>query len=104
MKLHIYVKNALTHEVEIDSVIDIENNDIDIIRANHHCFYETFRDCHVNFTWPSDYPEVYGDNFIAGVPYNMERDQELVNEGKMTWQEQMDKWHGTNIANQTILN
>ena len=32
MQLRIHVKNALTKEVEIDSVINIENEDIEIIK------------------------------------------------------------------------
>ena len=38
MKLRIHVKNALTKEVEIDSTIDIINDDIEILRANHNVF------------------------------------------------------------------
>ena len=95
MKVHIYVKNALTKEVVFDSVIEsIAYDDINIINANHQAFVETFPDCHVNFTWESDYPEVYGMNFIAGVPLNMELDHERVAKGEMTWQEEMRKWYG----------
>ena len=49
MKLRIHVKNALTKEVEIDSTIEIINEDIEIIRANHNVFYEVFPDCGVSW-------------------------------------------------------
>lgn len=97
MKLRIHVKNALTKEVEIDSVIDIENDDIEIIRANHNCFYETFPDCHVNFEWPSSNVELFGTNFIGGVPRNMELDQAKIDTGEMSWQSYMKKWHNMDV-------
>ncbi len=96
MQIRIYVKNALTKEVVIDSAINVINEDIEIIRANHTVFEEVYPDCHVNFEWLSSNPELYGNNFIAGVPVNMERDAVLVAEGKMKWQEEMNKWYGTN--------
>lgn len=104
MQIKIYVKNALTKEVVIDSIINVINEDIEIIRANHRVFEEVYPDCHVNFEWPSSNPELYGNNFIAGVPVNMQRDQELVAKGEMTWQEEMNKWHGINFSNEITLN
>jgi hypothetical protein len=93
MNIRIYVKNALTKQVEIDNVISVINEDIEIIRANHQVFVEAYPDCHVNFEWEAANP-LHGKNFIAGMPLNMERDQDRVAKGEMTWQEEMSKWHG----------
>jgi len=97
MKIRIHVKNALTKEVEIDSVIDVINEDMDIISANHQVFVEVYPDCHVNFEWPSSNVELFGNNFIAGVPRNMELDQIKIDKGEMSWQRYMKKWHNTDI-------
>jgi hypothetical protein len=97
MKLRIHVKNALTKEVEIDSTIEIINEDIEIIRANHNVFYEVFPDCHVNFEWPSSNVELFGTNFIGGVPRNMELDQAKIDTGEMSWQSYMKKWHNMDV-------
>ena len=96
MQLRIHVKNALTKEVEIDSVINIENEDIEIIRANHNVFYEVYPDCHVNFEWEASDP-IHGTNFIGGVPRNMELDQAKIDTGEMSWQSYMKKWHNMDV-------
>jgi hypothetical protein len=103
MNIRIHVKNALTKEVEIDNVIDVINEDMDIIRANHQVFVEVYPDCHVNFEWPSIDVKKYGMNFIAGVPVNMERDAVLVAKGEMSWQEEMNKWYGCNYEVPTTI-
>jgi hypothetical protein len=103
MKLRIHIKNALTKEVEIDNTVNIINEDIEIIRANHQVLVEAYPDCHVNFEWPSIDVEKYGMNFIAGVPVNMERDAVLVAEGKMSWQEEMNKWYNCNYEVPTTI-
>jgi len=91
MNIRIYVKNALTKEVVIDHTVTIDDYDSDLMwtnmQLNHKGMSEMMPDCHVNFEFDN------GD-FIAGVPLNMERDQERVVKGEMTWQEEMSKWHG----------
>jgi hypothetical protein len=36
-------------------------------------------------------------DFIAGVPLNMELDQARIDTGEMSWQSYMKKWHNTDI-------
>ena len=96
MNVRIYIKNALTKEVITDNVIDVDNTSSEVMDGNHRALSEGFPDCHVNFEWPSIDVEKFGMNFIAGVPVNMELDQDRVANGEMDWKDYELKWFGLN--------
>jgi hypothetical protein len=95
MKVRIYIKNALTKEIATDHVITVEDSDKELMwtnmQLNHKALSECFPDCHVNFEFLDN------QDFIAGVPHNMEIDQIKIDKGEMSWQRYMKKWHNTDI-------
>jgi hypothetical protein len=95
MKVRIYIKNALTKEIATDHVITVEDYDKELMwtnmQLNHKALSESFPDCHVNFEFLDN------QDFIAGVPHNMELDQIKIDKGEMSWQRYMKKWHNTDI-------
>jgi len=95
MKVRIYIKNALTKEIVTDHIITVEDYDKELMwknmQLNHKALSESFPDCHVNFEFLDN------EDFIAGVPHNMELDQIKIDKGEMSWQRYMKKWHNTDI-------
>ena len=83
--MKIRIVNALTNEIVVDNTIEV-SNDMDVIRANHEAFAETFPDCTVSFSLDN------GD-FICGMARNQMKDELAYVNGKMTWQEYCDKWY-----------
>jgi hypothetical protein len=86
MTLKIFVYDYLTKTVEIDTAIEIEQ-DMEVIKANHAVYRETFPNCQVNFV-------VDQNNFIFAPPLNQEKDERAYDEGRMSWNEYVSKWHG----------
>jgi hypothetical protein len=86
MDIKIFVFNHLTHETVIDSTITV-NGDFATVEANHQVFREIHPDCQVNFV-------IDKDNFIFAPPLNQEKDEIAYDEGLMTWNEYVSKWHG----------
>jgi len=86
MDIKIFVFNYLTHETIIDNTITV-NGDFATAEANHQVFREVYPDCQVNFV-------IDQDNFIFAPPINQEKDETAYNEGRMTWNEYVTKWHG----------
>jgi hypothetical protein len=95
MKVRIYIKNALTKEIVTDHVITVEDYDKELMwtnmQLNHKALSESFPDCHVNFEFLDN------QDFIAGVPHNMELDQAKIDTGEMSWQSYMKKWHNMDV-------
>jgi hypothetical protein len=96
MKVRIYIKNALTKEIVTDhEVVLFEDYDKELMwknmQLNHKALSEANPDCHVNFEFLDN------QDFIAGVPHNMELDQARIDTGEMSWQRYMKKWHNTDI-------
>jgi hypothetical protein len=95
MKVRIYIKNALTKEIATDHVITVEDYDKELMwknmQLNHKALSESNPDCHVNFEFLDN------QDFIAGVPLNMELDQARIDTGEMSWQRYMKKWHNMDI-------
>ena len=96
MKVRIYIKNALTKEIVTDhEVVVFEDYDKELMwknmQLNHKALSESFPDFHVNFEFLDN------QDFIAGVPHNMELDQIKIDKGEMSWQRYMKKWHNTDI-------
>ena len=96
MKVRINIKNALTKEIVTDhEVVVFEDYDKELMwknmQLNHKALSESFPDCHVNFEFLDN------QDFIAGVPHNMELDQIKIDKGEMSWQRYMKKWHNTDI-------
>ena len=96
MQLRIHVKNALTKEIVTDhAAVVFEDYDKELMwknmQLNHKALSESFPDCHVNFEFLDN------QDFIAGVPHNMELDQIKIDKGEMSWQRYMKKWHNTDI-------
>ena len=90
MTIKIFVFNYLTHETIIDSTIEV-NGDYAVAEANHKSFSEMYPDCQVNFV-------IDKDNFIFAPPINMKQDEIAYDEGRMTWNEYVDKWHSNGKA------
>jgi len=95
MKVRIYIKNALTKEIATDHVITVEDYDKELMwtnmQLNHKALSESNPDCHVNFEFLDN------QDFIAGVPLNMELDQARIDTGEMSWQSYMKKWHNMDV-------
>ena len=96
MKVRIYIKNALTKEIVTDHVVVLfEDYDKELMwknmQLNHKALSESFPDCHVNFEFLDN------QDFIAGVPHNMELDQIKIDKGEMSWQRYMKKWHNMDV-------
>jgi hypothetical protein len=85
MTIKIFVFNYITHKIIIDSSIEVDG-DYEIAQANHKAFREMFPDCQVNFV-------IDNDNFMMSPPLNQEKDEIANEEGRMTWDEYMNKWH-----------
>jgi hypothetical protein len=62
------------------------NGDFAIAEANHKAFSKMYPDCQVNFV-------IDKDNFIFAPPHNMKEDEIAYDEGRMTWNEYVSKWH-----------
>lgn len=90
MNIKIYVFNCLTNETIIDSVIEVNGNDMEIAKANHKAMSEMNPDCIVNFV-------IDKDNFIFGMPVNQRKDDIAYQAGRMTWDEYCDKWHSGKV-------
>jgi hypothetical protein len=80
MTIKIFVFNYITHEIIIDSSIEV-NGDYAIAEANHKAFRELFPDCQVNFVIDSE-------NFLMSQPLNQEKDEAV-----MSYEAYMDKWY-----------
>lgn len=85
MTIKIFVFDYLTHETIIDSTIEV-NGDYGIAEANHKAFREIYPNCQVNFV-------IDTDNFMMSPPLNQEKDEIAYDEGRITWDEYMSKWH-----------
>ena len=85
MNIKIKVINFLTNEVEIDSQVEV-TSDWETVQNNHNVFRGAFPDCQVNFF-------VDDSNFICTPPLNMERDEQAYDEGRMTWNQYVNKWY-----------
>ena len=59
------------------------------IDSLHKAQEEINPDCFVNFSWNTE----RGTSFICGQPLNMRRDEDLVENGAMTWNEYQEKWY-----------
>jgi len=81
MKVKIFVFDYLTHETIVDSAVEVNSNDMDIVKQNYDVFRQTFPNCQINFV-------VDSQNFFFGPPMNMERD-----EHELSYYDYMDKWH-----------
>ena len=90
MDIKIFVFNCTTKETIIDSTITVQGN-LATAEANHQIFREVHPDCQVNFV-------IDNKNFIFARPINMEKDEQAYNEGRMTWNEYVTKWHGGGAA------
>ena len=86
MDIKIFVFNYITKETVIDSTITVQG-DFATAEANHRVFREVHPDCQVNFV-------VDHNNFIFAPPLNQEKDEIAYDEGRMTWNEYVSKWHG----------
>jgi hypothetical protein len=86
MDIKIFVFNYITKETVIDSTITVQG-DFATAEANHQVFREVHPDCQVNFV-------IDQDNFIFAPPLNQEKDEIAYEEGRMTWNEYVTKWHG----------
>ena len=90
MDIKIFVFNCITKETIIDSTITVQG-DFETAEANHKAFSEMFPDCQVNFV-------IDQNNFIFASPYNMKQDEIAYDEGRITWNEYVTKWHGGGSA------
>jgi len=90
MDIKIFVFNYITKETVIDSTITVQG-DFETAEANHRVFREVHPDCQVNFV-------VDHKNFIFAPPLNQEKDEIAYDEGLMTWNEYVSKWHGGGSA------
>ncbi len=90
MDIKIFVFNYITKETVIDSTIIVQG-DFATAEANHQVFREVHPDCQVNFVIDSK-------NFIFAPPLNQEKDEIAYEEGRMTWNEYVTKWHGGGAA------
>jgi len=90
MDIKIFVFNYITKETIIDSTITVQG-DFATAEANHQVFREVHPDCQVNFVIDSK-------NFIFAPPLNQEKDEIAYEEGRMTWNEYVSKWHGGGSA------
>jgi len=86
MTIKIFVFNYITKETIIDSTITVQG-DFATAEANHQVFREVHPDCQVNFVIDSK-------NFIFAPPLNQDKDEIAYEEGRMTWNEYVTKWHG----------
>jgi hypothetical protein len=86
MTIKIFVFNCLTKEVFLDTTVTVDST-VETAMANHKVFREIHPDCQVNFV-------IDQNNFIFAAPLNMEKDEQAYNEGRMTWNEYVTKWHG----------
>jgi hypothetical protein len=86
MTLKIFVYDYLTKSVEIDTTIQIKP-DMEVVEANHDAYRKAFPNCQVNFV-------VDENNFIFAPPLNQEKDEQAYDEGRMSWNEYVSKWHG----------
>ena len=87
MTIKIFVFNAITQETIIDSAITVTVDEtFETAQANHQFFKELYPDCNVNFV-------IDQDNFIFGMPLNMEKDEQAYDEGRMTWEQYSNKWY-----------
>ena len=96
MKVRIYITNALTKEIVTDhEVVVFEDYDKELMwknmQLNHKALSEHNPDCHVNFDFLDN------QDFIAGMPHNMELDQEKIDTGEMSWRTYMKKWHNMDV-------
>lgn len=85
MTIKIFAFDYLTHETIIDSTVEV-NGDMEIAEANYKAFRETLPNCQVNFV-------IDADNFMMSPPLNQQKDEQAYDEGRMTWNEYMDKWY-----------
>jgi hypothetical protein len=86
MDIKIFVFNSITKETIIDSTITVDGT-VETAVANHKVFREVHPDCQVNFV-------IDQSNFIFAPPLNSVKDEWAYHEGRMTWEEYMNKWHG----------
>jgi hypothetical protein len=85
MTIKIFVFDYLTHETIIDNTIEV-NGDYEIAKANHRAFREIYPNCQVNFVIDSE-------NFLMSPPWNQQKDEAAYDEGRMTWDDYMNKWY-----------
>ena len=90
MDIKIFVFNYVTKETVIDSTITVQG-DFATAEANHRVFREVHPNCQVNFV-------VDHNNFIFAPPLNQEKDEIAYDEGRMTCNEYVSKWHGEGSA------
>lgn len=84
--IRVKITNAHSTEVITDTTMNCGCSDFDTIHQLHTQMSKSNPDCFVNFSWEQ--------SFICGQPENMKRDEQLVDEGTMTWDEYSDKWYG----------
>lgn len=89
MNIKILVYDYLIQETIIDNTIEV-NGDYEIAEANHKAFRELYPNCQVNFIMDTR-------NFLMSPPLNMQKDEIAQQEGRITWQEFMDKWYAGTI-------
>ena len=85
MTIKIFAFDYLTHETIIDSTVEV-NGDMEIAEANYKAFREMLPNCQVNFVIDSD-------NFMMSPPLNQQKDEKAYDEGRMSWEDYMDKWY-----------
>lgn len=85
MNIKIFAFDYLTHKTIIDSTVEV-NSDMEIAEANYKAFREMLPNCQVNFV-------INSDNFMMSPPLNQQKDEIAYHEGRMTWNEYMDKWY-----------
>lgn len=90
MKVKILVYDHLAHETVIDNTIEVMSNDVEIAQRNHKAFREMYPNCEVSFIMDTR-------NFFISQPINMEKDEIAQQEGRITWQEFMDKWYAGTV-------
>lgn len=85
MNIKIFAFDYLTHETIIDSTVEV-NGDMEIAQANYKAFREMLPNCQVNFVIDSN-------NFLMSPPLNQEKDEKAYDEGRMSWEDYVDKWY-----------
>lgn len=85
MTIKIFAFDYLTHETIIDSTVEV-NGDMEIAEVNYKAFREMLPNCQVNFV-------IDADNFMMSPPLNQQKDEIAYDEGRITWNEYMDKWY-----------
>jgi len=79
-QIEVTITNAITGERHAPCRIFLGDDFTQINLLHRTISKDVHPDCHVNFHW--------GENFILGMPYNMEQDEE-----KMPFDEWVAKWY-----------